>query len=128
VGSADKLLKAMMKLAIKPVTKPGKDFNEYCRDLDSRFLASCKNPPLTQESWIIRQNVRGYDLVFLSRTNHCSAPGCGYPIKDADNFYITSVGSVCDLCWAMYMAVKMKLWFLDAQAEADKKKKKGFGI
>lgn len=113
--------------------KPIRNFEQYCRDLDSRFLASCKNPPVTQEGWIMRGNVRGYDRAFSSRANRCTAPGCGYPIKDADNFYITAVGSVCDLCWAMYMAVKMKLWFIDAQAEADKDKKKkdfgkGFGI
>lgn len=72
----------------------------------------------------MRRNTWGYDMAFSFRANRCTAPGCGYPIKDADNYYVAGTGSVCDVCWAMFMAVKMRLWFVEAQREADEKKKR----
>jgi hypothetical protein len=103
------------------------EFEQYCLDVDERYAEWLHKPSICREDWLMHRNTRGYDATFSRLANRCMAPGCQYPIKDADNYYVMGTGSVCDVCWAMYMAVKMRLFFIDAQREADeiKKRKKG---
>jgi hypothetical protein len=111
-------------------TAKGQDFDRFIFDLDTRFTVWSKQLPKTNDGRIMKSNAANFDMAFSFLTNQCKAPGCRYPLRDADNYYILDVGDVCNLCYAMYSAVKARLWFVEAQRlenEANRRPK-GFGL
>ena len=64
-------------------------------------------------SWIIHNNVKGWDKRFTSLDLRCCAPGCAYPIDSRDCYNILNVGYVCNLCHYLYNLVAGRAYWVN---------------
>lgn len=93
-----------------------KDFIRWVFELEIKFKDAEKKFPRDLDTWLLQSNVRGYDRIFEQLPNRCSAPGCGYPIRDTtENFRVVLYGDVCNLCYQMYQAALIRPGLVEAQ-------------
>jgi hypothetical protein len=97
---------------------------ELAAHYEEKFLVWKNSQPRTQEEYFTKRNAQRYDQGFRGMRNSCAAPGCGYPLRELNNFRVAFVGDVCGLCYDMYTAVYGRVFFTKAQRE-DQEKKKG---
>jgi hypothetical protein len=100
------------------------DINNFIFDLETRFETWRTRNPITLEDHLTKVNAQGYQAVFSKLEKFCAAPGCGYPLRYADNFQILNLGEVCYLCYCMHKIVNQKPYFVNAQREYEENKRK----
>jgi hypothetical protein len=107
------------------VGQESEDFSTWAAHLDFGYDAWRKKTAADLETWVARNNARGWDRVFHGLRDRCQAPGCRYPLRDAESYHLIGVGNVCNLCHYMYMIVHSKAFFVAAQQQDDEAKRKG---
>ena len=100
------------------------NFRTWAYRTDESFYHWINFIPEDWESCVIRNNVRSYDRLFTHLKNRCAAPGCGYPLRDVDNFKLPFIGDVCNLCFDVYSAVQRYVFFVNAHREWEEIQKK----
>lgn len=100
------------------------EFSTWAARLEFSFEAWRKRVADDLETWVARNNSRGWDRAFASLKDECHAPGCRYPIRDAESYHVIGVGNVCNLCYYLYMLVHSKAYFVALQQQDDSRQKK----
>jgi hypothetical protein len=103
----------------------GEDFSTWAARLEFSFDAWRKKTGDSLETWVARNNARGWDRVFAGLQHQCQAPGCRYPLRDAESYHLIGIGNVCNLCHYMYMIVHSKAFFVAAHQQDEEANRKG---
>lgn len=101
------------------------EFQAWAARLEFGFDAWRKRVPNDLDTWVLRNNARQWDRMFSSLQHRCQAPGCRYPVRDAESYHLIGVGNVCNLCHYMYMIVHSKAYFVAAQQQDDDYRNRG---
>jgi hypothetical protein len=101
------------------VNAASEDFETWAARLEFRFDDWRRRTASNLETWVAHNNARGWDRMFSSLQHRCQAPGCRYPVRDAESYHIIGVGNVCNLCHYMYMLVHSKAYFVACQQQDD---------
>jgi hypothetical protein len=74
-----------------------------------------------EEGRTVDKNVIHLAEICGTTIRKCGNPACGYPLSGLQEYAdAMSFGKVCDLCHAMFWAVKQRIFFVKAHEEEEK--------
>jgi hypothetical protein len=100
------------------------DFDTWAARLEFGFDAWRRLVGEDLHDYMIRNNIRAWDRKFNQMSSRCSAPGCNYPINEADSYHVNGYGSVCNLCHYLYSLVASRAYWVALQQAADEERKR----